>query len=302
MIAVAVLAIAGVVDGAGARRGGAAPTARCHRDRRLLALIGFAIACAWRYLWLADDAFISLHYARNWIEGHGLVFNPGERVDGYATPFAGQAGRGGDRHVALPRRVRGPRRRGRARTVRRGSAFFDAYYFRANPDPARRAALLAARDAKSPQRPAGVGGCAREELQVLCAIWRTLAGTMPISGMNHFTVLTDDLDATEAFYVGLLGLRRGFRPDLGFPGAWLYAGDHAILHVIAGRGVPANPRGAIDHMAFSAVDLRGVIAQLTERGIAYDLRRPPSGGWQLFCFDPSGARVELDFDASEPAP
>jgi len=126
---------------------------------------------------------------------------------------------------------------------------------------------------------------------------------MPISGMNHFTVLTDDLAATTAFYVGLLGLTEGFRPDFGFPGAWLYAGEQAILHVIAGRGVPANPRGAIDHMAFSARDLRGVVARLAERGIAYDLRRVPStGAWQLFCTDPSGARVELDFEPGEAAP
>jgi catechol 2,3-dioxygenase-like lactoylglutathione lyase family enzyme len=126
---------------------------------------------------------------------------------------------------------------------------------------------------------------------------------MPISGMNHFTVLTSDLDASRAFYVDLLGLTEGFRPDLGFPGAWLYAGDQAVLHIVAGRGVPANPRGVIDHMAFSARDLRAVAARLTERGIAYDLRRLPStGSWQLFCLDPSGARVELDFEASELAP
>jgi catechol 2,3-dioxygenase-like lactoylglutathione lyase family enzyme len=126
---------------------------------------------------------------------------------------------------------------------------------------------------------------------------------MPISGMNHFTVLTSDLDASRAFYVDLLGLAEGFRPDLGFPGAWLYAGDQAVLHIVAGRGVPANPRGVIDHMAFSARDLRAVAARLTERGIAYDLGRLPSAGtWQLFCLDPSGARVELDFEASEPAP
>jgi catechol 2,3-dioxygenase-like lactoylglutathione lyase family enzyme len=126
---------------------------------------------------------------------------------------------------------------------------------------------------------------------------------MPVSGMNHFTVLTDDLDATRTFYVDLLGLSEGFRPDLGFPGAWLYAGGQPILHVIAGRGVPANPRGVIDHMAFSARDLRAVAARLTERGVAYDLRRQAStGAWQLFCFDPSGARVELDFDAGEAAP
>lgn len=126
---------------------------------------------------------------------------------------------------------------------------------------------------------------------------------MPISGMNHFTVLTSDLDASRAFYVDLLGLTEGFRPDLGFPGAWLYAGDQAVLHIVAGRGVPANPRGVIDHMAFSARDLRAVAARLTERGIAYDLRRlPTTGAWQLFCLDPSGARVELDFEASELAP
>ena len=121
--------------------------------------------------------------------------------------------------------------------------------------------------------------------------------------MNHFTVLTDDLDATHAFYVGLLGLSTGFRPDLGFPGEWLYADGHAVLHVVAGRGVPANPRGVIDHMAFSARDLRGVVARLTEHGVKYDLKRlPTTGAWQLFCLDPNGARVELDFEASEPAP
>jgi catechol 2,3-dioxygenase-like lactoylglutathione lyase family enzyme len=126
---------------------------------------------------------------------------------------------------------------------------------------------------------------------------------MPISGMNHFTVLTNDLDATKAFYMGILGLCEGFRPELGFPGAWLYVDGQAVLHIVAGRGVPANPRGVIDHMAFSAHDLRAVAARLTEHGIKYDLRRLPStGAWQLFCSDPSGARVELDFASSEPAP
>jgi hypothetical protein len=32
-----------------------------------------------------DDAFISFRYAQNWLEGHGLVFNPGERVEGYTN-------------------------------------------------------------------------------------------------------------------------------------------------------------------------------------------------------------------------
>ncbi|MGA2361383.1 MAG: hypothetical protein ABSG73_02890 [Candidatus Aminicenantales bacterium] len=32
-----------------------------------------------------DDAFISLRYSRNWINGQGLVWNPGERVEGYTN-------------------------------------------------------------------------------------------------------------------------------------------------------------------------------------------------------------------------
>lgn len=123
---------------------------------------------------------------------------------------------------------------------------------------------------------------------------------MPIRGMNHFTVLTADLAATRDFYIGVLGLREGPRPDLGFPGTWLYVGDDAVLHVIAGRPLPPDPRGVLDHMAFSAADLPSMTAKLNARGIRYDLRRQnESGTWQLFCFDPNGARVELDFPASE---
>ena len=34
---------------------------------------------------VCDDAFISFRYARNLAQGHGLVFNPGERVEGYTS-------------------------------------------------------------------------------------------------------------------------------------------------------------------------------------------------------------------------
>jgi len=126
---------------------------------------------------------------------------------------------------------------------------------------------------------------------------------MAIEGMNHFTVLTNDLEATKRFYSGILGLASGERPDLGFPGVWLYCGGQPVLHVIAGRALPADPRGVLDHMAFTATDLQGVTTTLSANGIPYELRRQAaSGTWQLFCHDPSGARVELDFAASEAAP
>lgn len=38
-----------------------------------------------RYWWLGDDAMISMRYAHNLAQGHGLVWNPGERVEGYSN-------------------------------------------------------------------------------------------------------------------------------------------------------------------------------------------------------------------------
>jgi hypothetical protein len=35
--------------------------------------------------WGFDDAFTSYRYAENLVQGHGLVFNPGERVEGYSN-------------------------------------------------------------------------------------------------------------------------------------------------------------------------------------------------------------------------
>ena len=45
----------------------------------------YASWAAWRRSWVCDDAFISFRYAENLVHGLGLVFNPGERVEGYSN-------------------------------------------------------------------------------------------------------------------------------------------------------------------------------------------------------------------------
>ena len=42
---------------------------------------------------------------------------------------------------------------------------------------------------------------------------------MPATAMNHFTILTDDVDETVKFYNEFLGLESGERPPFDFPGA-----------------------------------------------------------------------------------
>jgi catechol 2,3-dioxygenase-like lactoylglutathione lyase family enzyme len=124
---------------------------------------------------------------------------------------------------------------------------------------------------------------------------------MPVTAMNHFTILTDDVPATVRFYREILGLAEGARPPLPFPGSWLYAGAAPILHVVGGRSPDELKAGVIDHMAFSATDLSHTLALLTSRGIEHTCRRlAGAGAWQVFFHDPNGARVELDFAADEP--
>jgi catechol 2,3-dioxygenase-like lactoylglutathione lyase family enzyme len=123
-----------------------------------------------------------------------------------------------------------------------------------------------------------------------------------IIGMNHFTITAEDRAATLDFYCGLLGLVEGQRPDLGFPGAWLYrpGGGAAVLHIYWDRPMPSLRTGVIDHMAFTTQGLKQVKARFDERGLKYELRRQAGAGtWQLFTHDPNGAKVELDFDPSE---
>jgi hypothetical protein len=60
------------------------------RDRVLLltgtcAALAVLLAHASLFRFVIDDAYISLRFAQNLVEGHGLVFNPGEPVEGYSN-------------------------------------------------------------------------------------------------------------------------------------------------------------------------------------------------------------------------
>jgi catechol 2,3-dioxygenase-like lactoylglutathione lyase family enzyme len=121
--------------------------------------------------------------------------------------------------------------------------------------------------------------------------------------MDHFTILTTNAAETVAFYGDILGFAPGPRPAFSFPGAWLYSDGRAVLHVVEKAAIPEGG-GVLDHIAFKGEDAPMYLAKLKARGIKYDLRRLPTPGhaaglWQLFFFDPSGARVEIDFAASE---
>ena len=130
---------------------------------------------------------------------------------------------------------------------------------------------------------------------------------MTVTAVNHFTILTDDLPGTLAFYEEHLNLKAGARPPFTFPGAWLYAdggkGRDPILHIVAGIDKARLVKGVIDHMAFSGKGLAAAAAKQKTKNLKYELRRLPEyGTWQLFFVDPNNAKVEIDFDKAEAAP
>jgi hypothetical protein len=66
-----------------------APRLSSTRNRVVIAILSLllvvGIARAVQLAWMTDDAFISIRYAENLVNSHGLVYNAGERVEGYTN-------------------------------------------------------------------------------------------------------------------------------------------------------------------------------------------------------------------------
>jgi catechol 2,3-dioxygenase-like lactoylglutathione lyase family enzyme len=56
--------------------------------------------------------------------------------------------------------------------------------------------------------------------------------------MEHFLVLTDDVDRTRDFYCDALGMRVGPRPPIPFAGYWMYLGDSPAFTSPIGMHTP----------------------------------------------------------------
>ncbi len=119
-----------------------------------------------------------------------------------------------------------------------------------------------------------------------------------ITGLDHINIDTAKPDETVAFYEQVLGLenRPNDRPDFGFPGAWLFLGDTAVVHLnfVEDDG-RSTLRSAFNHIAFEGDDFDGMCALLDERGLKYRTsERPEISLSQIFVNDPNGVRVEVN--------
>ncbi len=126
---------------------------------------------------------------------------------------------------------------------------------------------------------------------------------MGIGILQHVNIRTDDLAGTVKFWEDAIGLTDGDRPNFAFPGAWLYSGKEAVVHLIGiakTDEAALKETGCIDHVAFAAEGFEAFKQRLSGLGCEYEARVVPGGRlWQLFLRDPNGVLCELNFEAAK---
>lgn len=140
---------------------------------------------------------------------------------------------------------------------------------------------------------------------------------MPLTQLQHYMVLAQDLEKTRHFYCDVLGLRVGDRPAFRFKGLWIYVGEVACIHVAERASyeltspstedarAPGRSResgsGSVDHIAFAATDFDELVRRFEQHGVRYRASLVPGRPLrQLFVHDPDGIQIEINI-RSQPA-
>ena len=132
---------------------------------------------------------------------------------------------------------------------------------------------------------------------------------MPLQRMEHYLVLSDDIEATRSFYCDLLGFEEGFRPSMDFSGYWLYLDETPCIHIADWTSYESYARraamsvsqravgtGPVDHIAFSGTDYEEMTTRLKAHCVDYQTNHVAGIGLrQVFLHDPSGLKIELNF-------
>ena len=119
---------------------------------------------------------------------------------------------------------------------------------------------------------------------------------MALKAFDHVNVVTANLQKMVAWYVDVLGLESGWRPNFPFPGAWIYLGDLAVVHLVGSDHQPKSVEPQIEHFAFSAKGLPDFLARMEQHGVKCDLAEVPGTDiTQVNIFDPDGNHLHIDF-------
>jgi len=132
---------------------------------------------------------------------------------------------------------------------------------------------------------------------------------MPVTALNHYLIVSKNLERSKKFYQKVLGLDLADRPDFGFPGYWLKTGDNICVHLASQNPnqtrdkylLKKHPRGtngsgSVDHIAFLAKDPEAVRDRIKRNKVEMHVRSFPDAKlFQIFLKDPDSVTIELNF-------
>ncbi|HEX6530776.1 MAG TPA: VOC family protein [Burkholderiales bacterium] len=132
---------------------------------------------------------------------------------------------------------------------------------------------------------------------------------MPITSLNHYLIVSRNLERSKKFYQDVLGLEVAERPDFGFPGYWLKTGDNICVHLASQNAnkirdqflLKKHPRGtngsgSVDHIAFLAQNPEEVRTRIQKNKVEMHFRSFPDAKlFQIFLKDPDNVTIELNF-------
>ena len=122
---------------------------------------------------------------------------------------------------------------------------------------------------------------------------------MQIGRLDHVNVRTAQLDTMINWYTEILGLRLGPRPNFPFPGAWMYSGEDAVVHLVGVEGEPgagAEQDLRLEHFALAATGRGSFEQKLQAAGEKFEtVDLTEVGITQYNIWDPDGNHIHIDF-------
>jgi len=132
---------------------------------------------------------------------------------------------------------------------------------------------------------------------------------VPVTALNHYLIVSKNLERSKKFYQQVLGLDLAERPDFGFPGYWLKTGDNICVHLasqdpnkirdnflLKKHPKGTNGSGSVDHIAFLAQNPEEVRNRIQKNKVEMHFRSFPDAKlFQIFLKDPDDVTIELNF-------
>ena len=132
---------------------------------------------------------------------------------------------------------------------------------------------------------------------------------MPVTALNHYLIVSKNLERSKKFYENVLGMELADRPDFGFPGYWLKTGDAICVHLASQNPnkirdqflLKKHPKGtqgsgSVDHIAFLAQEPEAVRDRIRKNKVEMHVRSFPDAKlFQIFLKDPDDVTIELNF-------